>query len=115
MCPPWASRGSLPFTFAISSDGVDVIDDNDLGVPGVLNHDRCGIFQALGSHRVSPSTLSRLEDTECGAVMPLGPPIGPDRGIANPHNIEMIVEQAGVPVILDAGLAPQATPRRRWR
>ena len=36
--------------------------------------------------------------------MPLGSPIGTGLGIANPHNIEMIVEAAGVPVVLDAGI-----------
>jgi thiazole synthase len=36
--------------------------------------------------------------------MPLGSPIGTGLGIANPHNIEMIVESATVPVILDAGI-----------
>jgi len=37
-------------------------------------------------------------------VMPLGSPIGSGRGIANPANIQIIVEQASVPVILDAGI-----------
>jgi thiazole synthase len=46
----------------------------------------------------------RLEDVGCAAVMPLGSPIGTGLGIANPHNIEMIVERAAVPVILDAGI-----------
>ena len=36
--------------------------------------------------------------------MPLGAPIGSGLGIRNPHNIELIVEQATVPVILDAGI-----------
>ena len=36
--------------------------------------------------------------------MPLGSPIGTGLGIANPHNIEMIVASATVPVILDAGI-----------
>src|SRR5437879_12271236 len=36
--------------------------------------------------------------------MPLGSPIGTGLGIANPHNIEMIVGEARVPVILDAGI-----------
>ena len=44
------------------------------------------------------------EDIGCAAVMPLGSPIGTGLGIANPHNIEMIVERAGVPVVLDAGI-----------
>jgi thiazole synthase len=36
--------------------------------------------------------------------MPLGAPIGSGLGIRNPHNIELIVEQSGVPVVLDAGI-----------
>src|SRR6059058_4332603 len=44
----------------------------------------------------------RLEDAGCAAVMPLGSPIGSGMGIANPANITLIIEQAGVPVILDA-------------
>jgi thiazole synthase len=36
--------------------------------------------------------------------MPLGAPIGSGLGIRNPHNISMIVEAAGVPVVLDAGI-----------
>jgi thiazole synthase len=51
-----------------------------------------------------PVLARRLEDVGCAAVMPLGSPIGSGLGIRNPHNIELIVERAGVPVILDAGI-----------
>jgi thiazole synthase len=51
-----------------------------------------------------PVVAHRLEQAGCAAVMPLGSPIGSGLGIRNPHNIELIVEQAGVPVILDAGI-----------
>lgn len=51
-----------------------------------------------------PVLARRLEQIGCAAVMPLGSPIGSGLGIRNPHNIELIVERAGVPVILDAGL-----------
>ncbi|MBB4930844.1 thiazole synthase [Lipingzhangella halophila] len=51
-----------------------------------------------------PVLARRLEQVGCAAVMPLGSPIGSGLGIRNPHNIELIVEQAGVPVILDAGI-----------
>lgn len=51
-----------------------------------------------------PVLARRLEDIGCSAVMPLGSPIGTGLGIANPHNIEMIVERAGVPIVLDAGI-----------
>ena len=51
-----------------------------------------------------PVLARRLEDLGCAAVMPLGSPIGSGMGIRNPYNLSIIVEQAGVPVILDAGV-----------
>lgn len=51
-----------------------------------------------------PVLARRLEDLGCAAVMPLGSPIGSGLGIRNPHNIEMIVTRASVPVVLDAGI-----------
>lgn len=51
-----------------------------------------------------PVLARRLEDLGVAAVMPLGSPIGTGLGIANPHNIEMIVDGATVPVVLDAGI-----------
>ena len=61
-------------------------------------------FVVLPYTNDDPVLARRLEDTGCAAVMPLGSPIGTGLGIANPHNIEMIVAQAGVPVVLDAGI-----------
>ena len=51
-----------------------------------------------------PVLARRLEQVGCAAVMPLGSPIGSGLGIRNPHNISLIVEQASVPVVLDAGV-----------
>jgi thiazole synthase len=51
-----------------------------------------------------PVLARRLEDVGCAAVMPLGSPIGSGMGICNPYNISIMVERAGVPVILDAGV-----------
>ena len=51
-----------------------------------------------------PVLARRLEDVGCAAVMPLGSPIGSGMGIRNPYNISIIIERAGVPVILDAGV-----------
>ena len=51
-----------------------------------------------------PVLARRLEDVGCAAVMPLGSPIGSGMGIRNPYNISLIVEGAGVPVVLDAGV-----------
>ncbi|OZE23091.1 thiazole synthase [Rhodococcus sp. 05-2255-2A2] len=61
-------------------------------------------FQVLPYTTDDPVLARRLEDIGCVAVMPLGSPIGTGLGIANPHNIEMIVDAASVPVILDAGI-----------
>ncbi len=51
-----------------------------------------------------PVLARRLEDVGCAAVMPLGSPIGSGMGIRNPYNISILIERAGVPVILDAGV-----------
>lgn len=51
-----------------------------------------------------PILARRLEAVGCSAIMPLGAPIGSGLGIRNPHAISMIVQDAHVPVILDAGI-----------
>ena len=51
-----------------------------------------------------PVVALRLQDVGAAAVMPLGAPIGTGLGILNPHNIELIVSRATVPVVLDAGI-----------
>ncbi|WP_278313812.1 thiazole synthase [Lolliginicoccus levis] len=61
-------------------------------------------FTVLPYTNDDPALARKLEDAGCAAVMPLGSPIGTGLGINNPHNIAMIVEQARVPVILDAGI-----------
>jgi thiazole synthase len=61
-------------------------------------------FVVLPYTNDDPVLAARLEAAGCAAVMPLGAPIGSGLGIRNPHNIAMIVENASVPVILDAGI-----------
>ena len=61
-------------------------------------------FTVLPYASDDPVLARRLEAVGCAAVMPLGSPIGSGRGIDNPYNLALIVEQAGVPVILDAGI-----------
>lgn len=51
-----------------------------------------------------PLIAKRLEDMGCIAVMPLGAPIGSGLGITNPYNIRLILENATVPIIVDAGV-----------
>ncbi len=61
-------------------------------------------FVVLPYTNDDPILARRLEDVGCAAVMPLGSPIGSGSGIRNPYNISIIVESAGVPVVLDAGI-----------
>jgi len=61
-------------------------------------------FTVLPYTNDDPVLARRLEQVGCAAVMPLGSPIGTGLGIGNPHNIEMIVAEARVPVVLDAGI-----------
>jgi thiazole synthase len=51
-----------------------------------------------------PIVCRKLEEVGCAAVMPLGAPIGSGLGIQNPYNLMIILEQAKVPVIVDAGV-----------
>jgi thiazole synthase len=61
-------------------------------------------FTVLPYTSDDPVLAQRLEAAGCVAVMPLGSPIGSGMGIRNPYNLRLIVESAGVPVILDAGI-----------
>src|SRR5215470_18964393 len=51
-----------------------------------------------------PIMAVKLEEAGAAAVMPLGAPIGSGLGIQNPNNISIILERAGLPVIVDAGV-----------
>ncbi|MEE4251831.1 MAG: thiazole synthase [Alcanivoracaceae bacterium] len=51
-----------------------------------------------------PIVAKELEQMGCVAVMPLGSLIGSGLGILNPHNIRLIIEEAKVPIIVDAGV-----------
>ncbi|PSL08378.1 thiazole synthase [Haloactinopolyspora alba] len=61
-------------------------------------------FTVLPYTNDDPILARKLADAGCAAVMPLGAPIGTGLGILNPRNIAAIVDDATVPVILDAGV-----------
>ncbi len=61
-------------------------------------------FQVMVYTTDDPLIAKRLEELGCVAVMPLGAPIGSGLGIRNPWNILTIVENARVPVLVDAGV-----------
>src|SRR3984957_2304249 len=82
-------RTLLPDTVELVAAAEELVDDGFVVLPYCSD---------------DPVAARRLEQAGCAAVMPLGSPIGSGLGIRNPHNIALIVEQAGVPVVLDAGI-----------
>jgi thiazole synthase len=61
-------------------------------------------FTVLAYTTDDPVLGRRLADAGCGAVMPLGSPIGSGMGIRNPHAIAMMRDVVDVPLVLDAGI-----------
>lgn len=61
-------------------------------------------FEVMVYTNDDPVVAKELEDMGCVAVMPLAAPIGSGLGIRNPYNILFILEDADVPVIVDAGV-----------
>ena len=61
-------------------------------------------FVVLPYVHADPVLCKRLEEVGCAAVMPLGAPIGSNKGILTRDFLEIIIEQAKVPVIVDAGI-----------
>ncbi len=89
---------------------LEVIGDPDTLFPcaeGTLEAARVLVkegFVVLPYVSDDPVLCRRLADLGCAAVMPLAAPIGSGLGIRNPFNLQIILEQAKVPVIVDAGV-----------
>jgi thiazole synthase len=61
-------------------------------------------FAVLPYINADPLLAKRLEEVGCATVMPLGSPIGSGQGIRNTANIQIIIENAKIPVVVDAGI-----------
>ena len=61
-------------------------------------------FAVLPYINADPLLAKRLEEIGCATVMPLGSPIGSGQGIKNAANIAIIIENAKIPVVVDAGI-----------
>ena len=61
-------------------------------------------FAVLPYINADPLLAKRLEEAGCVTVMPLGSPIGSGQGIKNSANIQIIIDNAKVPVVVDAGI-----------
>ncbi|WP_321146318.1 thiazole synthase [Providencia alcalifaciens] len=61
-------------------------------------------FVVLPYCSADPVLCKRLEEVGCAAVMPLGAPIGTNKGLVTKEMLQIIIEQANVPVVVDAGI-----------
>ena len=61
-------------------------------------------FVVLPYCGADPVLCRRLEEAGCAAVMPLGSPIGSNQGLKTRDFLQIIIEQAGIPVVVDAGI-----------
>nr|WGH12956.1 thiG protein [Echinothamnion sp.] len=69
-------------------------------------------FNVLPYIYPDPVLAKQLEDIGCKTIMPLGSPIGSGQGLQNLHNIQIIIENAKVPIIIDAGIRTSSEANR---
>lgn len=72
-------------------------------------------FKVMAYINADPVLALRLQDAGAVAVMPLGAPIGTNRGVETRGQVEIIIEQCDVPVVVDAGIGFRRTRRRPWK
>jgi len=71
-------------------------------------------FVVLPYIHADPVLARRLEEVGTATVMPLASPIGSGQGILNWASIQIIIEQANIPVVVDAGIGTASMPRWPW-
>ena len=95
-CEPWVKLEVTPDPRHLLPDPVETLKAAEILV-------REG-FVVLPYIQADPLLARRLEEAGTATVMPLGSPIGTNRGLKTKELIALIIEQAGVPVVVDAGL-----------
>ncbi len=95
-CEPWVKLEVTPDPQYLLPDPVETLKAAE-----ILIKDG---FVVLPYINADPILAKRLEDIGAATVMPLGSPIGSNQGIRTRESIEIIIEKANVPVVVDAGL-----------
>jgi thiazole synthase len=95
-CEPWVKLEVTPDPQYLLPDSVETLKAAEILV-------REG-FVVLPYIHADPVLAKRLEDIGTATVMPLGSPIGSNRGLKTRDSIEIIIQKATVPVVVDAGL-----------
>ena len=95
-CEPWVKLEVTPDPHHLLPDPVETLKAAEILVKEG--------FIVLPYINADPVLAKRLEDVGTAAVMPLGSPIGSKQGVRTRDSIEIIIERANVPVVVDAGL-----------
>lgn len=95
-CEPWVKLEVTPDPYYLLPDPVETLKAAEILV-------RDG-FTVLPYINADPVLAKRLQEVGTATVMPLGAPIGTNKGLKTRDSIAIIIEQATVPVIVDAGL-----------
>jgi thiazole synthase len=95
-CEPWVKLEVTPDPQYLLPDPVETLKAAEILVKDG--------FVVLPYINADPVLAKRLEDVGTATVMPLGSPIGSNRGLKTRESIEIIIEKATIPVVVDAGL-----------
>lgn len=95
-CEPWIKLEVTPDPYYLLPDPVETLKAAEILVKEG--------FTVLPYMPADPVLAKRLEEVGTATVMPLGSPIGTNKGIKTRDHIAIIIEQAQVPVVVDAGL-----------
>ena len=95
-CEPWIKLEVTPDPYYLLPDPIETWK-----AAQILVKDG---FTVLPYINADPVLAKHLQEVGCATVMPLGAPIGTNKGIKTRDNIAIIIEQAQVPVVVDAGL-----------
>lgn len=95
-CEPWIKLEVTPDPRYLLPDSVETLKATEILVKEGFN--------VLPYINADPVIAKQLEEAGSATVMPLGSPIGTNRGLKTRDSIQIIIEQARVPVVVDAGL-----------
>lgn len=95
-CEPWVKLEVTPDPYYLLPDPVETLKAAEILVKEG--------FVVLPYMPADPVLAKRLEEAGTATVMPLGAPIGSNRGLRTRDHIAIIIEQAQIPVVVDAGL-----------
>ncbi|PLX97909.1 MAG: thiazole synthase [Desulfuromonas sp.] len=95
-CDPWVKLEVTPDPYYLLPDPIETLKAAEILVKEG--------FVVLPYMPADPVLARHLEEVGCATVMPLGAPIGTNRGVRTRDLISIIIEQANIPVVVDAGL-----------